>query len=285
MTEDDISPGEDVEKSPSPPAKAKRKRRSRSTTEKLKGYGALAGFIAWIGFLVVWLFFFAGSYGIFENLGVAIASFFIVAGILAMAFIPSSAGPTGSAWPVKLSVLSGIAWIVFMVLWLPFYAEFYNPYQNIVFVIVASLLVLILNIGVWGGMMRHEIGWKPTVTMFIFGGWMGFLIVWLWFFAISFTGYQNIAITLVSFLIVAIITWLFWKSEIKSDEGGEVKGLGFGAAWIIILSAWFWFFADSFDIYQNLAIVILSLVAFAGIAAYLGRSRWGSLSDLDWDEE
>ena len=258
----------------------RKRKRSRS---KFYEYGTMAAFISWVGFLVVWLFFFAGSYTIFENIGVAIASFFIVGGILAIAFIPSSAGPTGSAWPIKLSIISGIAWIVFMVIWLPFYAVFYTIYQNVVFIIVASLLVFLMNIFIWGGTLRKEIGLRPTYTMFIFGLWLAFLVAWLWFFALGFTGYQNIAITMISFLIGMLFVYLLWRSEIDRGKG-ELKGGGLFVVWFILLAAWFWFLADSFDVYQNLAIIILSMFVFMGIGYFFGRNRWGSISDLDWDE-
>ncbi|MCK5238419.1 MAG: hypothetical protein KAR33_02655 [Candidatus Thorarchaeota archaeon] len=258
----------------------RKRKRSRS---KFYEYGTMAAFISWVGFLVVWLFFFAGSYTIFENIGVAIASFFIVGGILAIAFIPSSAGPTGSAWPIKLSIISGIAWIVFMVIWLPFYAVFYTIYQNVVFIIVASLLVFLMNIFIWGGTLRKEIGLRPTYTMFIFGLWLAFLVAWLWFFALGFTGYQNIAITMISFLIGMLFVYLLWRSEIDRGKG-ELKGGGLFVIWFILLAAWFWFLADSFDVYQNLAIIILSMFVFMGIGYFFGRNRWGSISDLDWDE-
>ena len=258
----------------------RKRKRSRS---KFYEYGTMAAFISWVGFLVVWLFFFAGSYTIFENIGVAIASFFIEGGILAIAFIPSSAGPTGSAWPIKLSIISGIAWIVFMVIWLPFYAVFYTIYQNVVFIIVASLLVFLMNIFIWGGTLRKEIGLRPTYTMFIFGLWLAFLVAWLWFFALGFTGYQNIAITMISFQIGMLFVYLLWRSEIDRGKG-ELKGGGLFVVWFILLAAWFWFLADSFDVYQNLAIIILSMFVFMGIGYFFGRNRWGSISDLDWDE-
>jgi len=215
-----------------------RPRKRKRSKSKFHEYGTMAAFITWVGFLVVWLFFSAGSYTIFENLGVAIASFFIVAGILAVAFIPSSAGPTGSALPIKLSIISGIAWIVFMVIWLPFYAVFYTIYQNIVFIIAASLLVFLVNIVIWGGTMRMEIGLRPTYTMFIIGLWLAFLVVWLWFFALGFTGYQNIAITMISFLVGMLFIYLLWRDEIDRGKG-ELKGGALFVVWFILLAAWF----------------------------------------------
>ncbi len=131
--------------------------------------------------------------------------------------------------------------------------------------------------------MRKEIGLRPTYTMFIVGFWLAFLIAWLWFFALGFTGYQNIAITMISFLVGMMLVYLIWRAEIDRGKG-ELKGGGLFVVWFILLAAWFWFLADSFDVYQNLAIIILSMFVFMGIGYFFGRNRWGSISDFDWDE-
>jgi len=262
---------------------SERPRRKRIRRSKFYEYSTLGAFIAWVSFLVIWLFFFAGSYDIFQNLGVAIASFFIAGGILALIVIPPGAGPTGSSLPIKASVLSFIGWIVFMAIWLPFYAPSGNIYQNIVIFIVACLAFLLFNVLIWGRTMRREMGFRPYASMGIFGGWMAFLIVWLWFFALGFSGYQNIAITMVSFLVGMFLVYLLWRSEIERGKG-EIQGGGLFVIWFLVLAAWFWFLADSFDVYQNIAIIIVSMFIFTGIGYFLGKNRWGSIRDLDWDE-
>jgi hypothetical protein len=48
----------------------------------------------------------------------------------------------GFAWRVSLSIIVGIGWFVFLILWFAFYASDYTVYQNI-----ASILVSILIMG------------------------------------------------------------------------------------------------------------------------------------------
>lgn len=72
---------------------------------------------------------------------------------------------------------------------------------------------------------------------------------------------------------------------------GPPWGMGRGMRWRIVLSVllffgliifvilWLFFFADGFSVYQNLAIVIVAVLAFFGISAAVWASmwmRWGS---------
>jgi hypothetical protein len=44
------------------------------------GIGGLSA-IAWLTFLVIWLFFYAGDFTFYENLGIFLASVLVVAGV------------------------------------------------------------------------------------------------------------------------------------------------------------------------------------------------------------
>jgi hypothetical protein len=286
MSEEDTTDTPEVEDTP--PTDMTEQQRGRPRKRRMRRssfyqYITFGAFIAWVSFLMIWLFFFAGSYDIFQNIGVAVASFFVAGGVLSLLVIPPGSGPTGSSIPIKASILSLVAWIVFMAIWLPFYAPSGLIYQNIVIFIIACLLFLLFNVLVWGRTMKAEMGFRPYASMGIFGGWMAFLIIWLWFFALGYTGYQNIAITMVSFLVGMLFIYLLWRSEIERGKG-EIQGGGLFVIWFLVLAAWFWFLADGFDVYQNLAIIILSLFIFTGIGYFLGKNRWGSIKNLDWDE-
>ena len=62
----------------------------------------------------------------------------------------------GFGWRVSLTIIMGVVWLVFLILWLFFYASGFNIYQNIAIFIV-SLLILGGVIGAswapWG--IRH----------------------------------------------------------------------------------------------------------------------------------
>jgi hypothetical protein len=54
--------------------------------------------------------------------------------------------------------------------------------------------------------------------------------------------------------------------------------------WVIVLALWFWFFADSFDAYQNFAVFLVSLLIMAAIS---GGGQWKKYRDfeaMDWED-
>ncbi|UCD04411.1 MAG: hypothetical protein JSW73_02120 [Candidatus Woesearchaeota archaeon] len=65
--------------------------------------------------------------------------------------------------------------------------------------------------------------WRIGISMLAGIGWLCFLIIWFFFFASNFTVYQNIAILLVSILILVAIlgsSWVSWgiKYGYKFEE-------------------------------------------------------------------
>lgn len=106
----------------------------------------------WLAFLLIWLFFYAGDYDVFQNIAVFLASVIVGIGILAGAWATwgikyaSKFGERGTDWTKHrwtwvLSTVAGLGWLIFLIVWLFFYAGDYNAYQNLAIVIV-SLLVL-----------------------------------------------------------------------------------------------------------------------------------------------
>ena len=47
----------------------------------------------------------------------------------------------GFGWRISLSIITGIGWLVFLILWLFFYAAGFNLYHNIAIFIVSILVV------------------------------------------------------------------------------------------------------------------------------------------------
>ena len=47
----------------------------------------------------------------------------------------------GWHWRISLSILMGVGWLVFLILWFFFYADNYSVYQNIAIFIVSILIV------------------------------------------------------------------------------------------------------------------------------------------------
>ncbi|HIC91073.1 MAG TPA: hypothetical protein EYP21_03230 [Syntrophaceae bacterium] len=66
----------------------------------------------------------------------------------------------GFAWRVSLSIIVGIGWLVFLILWLFFYASDYTVYQNIAIILV-SILIMSAILGAswasWGIKYGHKL--------------------------------------------------------------------------------------------------------------------------------
>jgi hypothetical protein len=117
--------------------------------------------IGWLSFLILWLFFYAGRYDIFQNLAILIVSVLVGVGVLAAMWAPwgmRMAKATGaehhwrSGRPVLMtvvSIVSCVGWLVFLIVWLFFYAGDYTGYQNLAVLILSLLVVGIVNGGGW----------------------------------------------------------------------------------------------------------------------------------------
>ncbi len=126
--------------------------------------------IGWLSFLILWLFFFAGDFDIFQNLAIVIVSVLVGVGLLGAMWAPwgmRMAKNAGVAQPMQfgrpilmtvISIASCIGWLVFLIIWLFFYAGDYNGYQNLAVFILSLLVVGIVNGGGWSlwRMMRQR---------------------------------------------------------------------------------------------------------------------------------
>lgn len=129
----------------------------------------------------------------------------------------------GLGWRVSLSILVGIGWLVFLVLWLFFYAKVYSWEKNVA-IFLLSLFVIIGVLGIpwaiWG--LRHRtlrekemwttkgFRWRTWVSGIVVLVNFIFMIYWFWYLATPYDVYQNIAIFLVSFLIMGGILGALW---------------------------------------------------------------------------
>ena len=139
--------------------------------------------------------------------------------------------------------------------------------------------------------MKKEIkglGWKVSLSILVGVGWLVFLIVWLFFYAKNYVWEKNLAIFLFSILVLCGIVgvpWAFWAIKNRSQEETEMWKLkGFHwRVWVSIIVAlgviifliyWFWVLAEPYDIYQNIAIFIVSFLIAGGILAAMW-APWG----------
>ncbi|UCD13489.1 MAG: hypothetical protein JSW60_08020 [Thermoplasmatales archaeon] len=129
----------------------------------------------------------------------------------------------GLGWRVSLSIVVGVGWLVFLILWLFFYASDYHIYQNIAIVLASLLLMGIILGAPWAGWgMRHRtetekdmwetkgFKWRVWLSAIIAFLLLVFLILWFYYYARDYDIYQNIAVFIVSILIVGGILGASW---------------------------------------------------------------------------
>ncbi len=254
--------------------------------------------VVWFIFLVIWILVFSGGFGIYENIGIGLASLLIIGAVNVILWVPSAGEGRGA----RISALGGIGWLTFMVLWLPFSNNFaliypIDAYQNMAIILASFLIMICVVIAPWGfeisvGIETDAPGlaFRAKGSMAGFLIWLLFIVIWLWFFAgnplYALTGNQNVAITLISFAVFAAILggmWLPWAR--RRGEGPENWwAIGLAFAWVILLAVWFWFFAGDFNAYQNFAVFLVSLLIIAAIS---GGAQWKKYRDfeaMDWED-
>ena len=130
--------------------------------------------------------------------------------------------------------------------------------------------------------------WSVSLSILVGVGWLVFLVIRLFFYAKEYVWEQNVAIFLM--LLLALIgilggPWTYWalkKQTSIEKEMWKIKGfrwrvwvsiiVAFGV--IIFLIYWFWVLAKPYDIYQNLAVFIVSFLVTGGLFAAMW-APWG----------
>ena len=126
-------------------------------------------------------------------------------------------------WRAPFSAVVGVGWLIFIILWLAFFASDYSVYQNIAIFLASILVTFLLLGGVWaiwslrmipkeGWEMMRIVGfkWRIGVSITLPFAAIIFLILWFYSYAGGYTWYQNIAILLVVILVMGAILGLIW---------------------------------------------------------------------------
>ena len=133
----------------------------------------------------------------------------------------------GLSWRIAASILLGVGWFAFFIIWLFFYAGQWDIYQNLAIIIVSFLIVLAILAAMWAtwalrwapkiegeGNWKREarryMGWRGIVSSIIWLGWLVWLLIWLFAYAGNYNIYQNIAIFIVSLIVAAGLSGVIW---------------------------------------------------------------------------
>jgi hypothetical protein len=134
---------------------------------------------------------------------------------------------------------------------------------------------------------KCDMGWKPSISIIGGVGWLIFISIWLAFYATDYSWEKNLAIILLSVLIVFLIIggmWAIWSLRMMPKPGWEVFKIS-GFRWriltsiilpfaaIIFLIIWFWYYAEPYSVWQNIAVLLVTLLAMGGILGAIW-ARW-----------
>jgi peptidoglycan/LPS O-acetylase OafA/YrhL len=148
---------------------------------------------------------------------------------------------------------------------------------------------------------KEDLGFKPSISIVVGVGWLIFIILWFAFYASDYSWEKNLAILLVSGLIVFLLLggmWAIWslRKIPKSEwEVFKIKGFKWRIAIsiilpfiaIIFLISWFWYYAEPYTVWQNIAVLLVVLLVVGGILG-AAWARWGITHGKEmekWGEE
>ena len=148
-------------------------------------------------------------------------------------------------WKPSLSIIGGVGWLIFVIIWFAFYATDYAWEKNLAAILLSILVVFLLLGGmwaIWGLRMVPKPGWEvfkisgfkwrvATSIVLPFAA-MIFLIIWFWSYAEPYSVWQNIAVLLVTLLVIGGILGAIWArwgikhghEMDKCDDIGEEIG-------------------------------------------------------------
>jgi hypothetical protein len=135
----------------------------------------------------------------------------------------------GMKWRGAHTGVIAVGWIAFLVLWLLAYAGDFDIYKNIAVVLGTLVLAIVVVMATWmsafapfmkaaGEAMKgiKGLSWRFNLTMVLIVGVVAAVLVWLWFFALDYNGYQNLAVVILLILgtLVAVgVTWKTWDAK------------------------------------------------------------------------
>ncbi len=167
-------------------------------------------------------------------------------------------------WRTILSIITGFAWLLFLVIWLFFYASGYTLYQNLGIILASIIALSVINSTFWSfvGRRRSLKSVISTLTGLVLGA---FLVIWLFYYASDYTLLRNFGVFFLAILVIAAVNSLIWIPK-RSSMGwraavSAVSGLG----WVIFLVYWLLVLASYYNLYQNLAIFIASILVLAAV--------------------
>jgi hypothetical protein len=121
-------------------------------------------------------------------------------------------------------------------------------------------------------------GWRVSTSIITAVGWLSFIVIWLFFYADSYKTFQNIGIVILSLVVFIGVNgavWGTWAMRMAPKDAmgpyrlRAIASFVSGAAWVALLLVWLLNYADSYSIYQNIAVLFVSVLVLGGINGVL----------------
>ena len=145
---------------------------------------------------------------------------------------------------------------------------------------------------------EKELGFKPSLSIIIGVGWLIFLIIWFAFYASDYIWEKNIAIIMLSTVIMFLLLGGMWaiygikKIPPKEKEIFDISGFRLRILLSIILPflsmifliIWFWFCAQPYSVWQNIAVLLVTILVNGGVLGSIW-ARWGIKHSHKFDKK
>jgi len=239
--------------------------------------------MGWLIFLVIWFFFYAQTYGFYQNIAVVAVSVAILGVAEGFTWAPMwwDRKTPGFGRAVALETVLGLIALVFAFVWLYFFADSMSLYTNIAIIIIPFAL--------WG--LAQSIArrwWKESeerTSVWALGLvvgliWAAFLFVWFYYYAAGYSLFENFGIFALSGIILGGLQAAMhapWR-KIGSLEAGlgwrVALSIVVAISWVAFFILWFAFLGVGYTAYQTIAILLISALI---VAAVLGATwaPWG----------
>jgi len=131
-------------------------------------------------------------------------------------------------------------------------------------------------------------GWRISLSILTAVMWVAFIITWLFFLASDYTIWENLGVLLLSLVVFIGANVGVWvpfgmryapeNERRKIHSGKSVISVVIGVAVCAFLIVWLLTWADDYSVYQNLAVILTSIVVGGGlhaaVSAWRGEYSW-----------
>jgi hypothetical protein len=138
-------------------------------------------------------------------------------------------GVRGIAWRLAASLLIGVLWFAFLMVWLFFLSSDFSFYENLAVILLSGVAALGSLMALWliyglslarqvrgirPGWASEEGRWFGKIgvgSLVVWASWFGFLNIWLYFFADGYEAIENVAAIVASMIVAGVLSAGLWS--------------------------------------------------------------------------